>query len=35
MDIFDTFKAAQKAGWAQQYLFYDHLLASREKSRRT
>jgi N-glycosylase/DNA lyase len=25
----------QKAGWAQQYLFYDHLLASREKSRRT
>jgi N-glycosylase/DNA lyase len=25
----------KKAGWAQQYLFYDHLLASREKSRRT
>jgi N-glycosylase/DNA lyase len=25
----------QKAGWAQQYLFYDHLLASRENSRRT
>lgn len=24
----------KKAGWAQQYLFYDHLLASREKSRR-
>lgn len=23
----------QKAGWAQQYLFYDHLLASREKRR--
>jgi hypothetical protein len=21
----------QKAGWAQQYLFFDHLLASREK----
>jgi N-glycosylase/DNA lyase len=25
----------KNAGWAQQYLFYEHLLASREKSRRT